>query len=85
MRRYEICFTREAAKDVRKLTPRLRRKLREILLETIAVEPLSGKRLVGDLTGFYSFRLSYRDRIVYSIDDKARIVIVHRARTHHGD
>jgi len=82
---YEIRFTKEAEKDVKKLSPGLRRKLREILLETVAVDPWSGKPLVGDLKGFYSIRLTYRDRIVYSIDEKARIVFVHRARTHYGD
>ena len=85
MTSYEIRFTKEAAKDIKKLTPRLRRKLRDILVETVAVEPRSGRRLVGDLQGFYALRLSYKDRIVYSIDEKVWTVFVHRARTHYGD
>lgn len=85
MKSYQVRFTKEAAKDVKKLTPRLRRKLRDILRETVAVEPQSGRRLVGDLQGFYAVRLTYRDRIVYSIDEKTRTVFVHRARTHYGD
>ena len=56
-----------------------------VLLETVAVIPYSGKPLVGDLEGFYSVRLSYKDRIVYSVDENARIVFVHRAKTHYGD
>jgi mRNA interferase RelE/StbE len=82
---YGIRFTREAAKDVRRLPPRLQQKLREILLHDIAVEPFAGKKLVGDLQGFYSVRLTYKDRIVYSIDQPTRTVFVHRARTHYGD
>jgi len=82
---YEVRFTKEAAKDVRKLPPPLRKKLREILVSSVATEPRSGKKLVGDLAGFYSMRLSYRDRIVYSIDEKRRTVFVHRARTHYGE
>ena len=85
MKRYRICFTKEAAKDVKRLTPRLKKKLKTILLETVAVEPKSGKRLVGDLKGFYSHRLSLKDRIVYSIDDKTRTVFIHRTRTHYGE
>ncbi len=85
MRPYEVRFTKEAAKDVRKLPPPLRKKLREILVSSVAAEPRSGKKLVGDLEGFYSMRLSYRDRIVYSIDEKRRTVFVHRARTHYGE
>lgn len=85
MKPYAIRFTKEAAKDIRKLPPRLRKKLREILLADIAVDPFSGKRLVGDLQGFYSVRLTYKDRIVYSIDEDRRTVFVHRARTHYGE
>ncbi len=85
MKPYAIRFTNEAAKDIKKLPPRLRRKLREILLADIAVDPFSGKRLVGDLQGFYSVRLTYKDRIVYSIDEDSGTVFVHRARTHYGE
>jgi mRNA interferase RelE/StbE len=83
--RYEIRLTKEAAKDVDRLTPRMRKKLREILVNRVAVAPLSAKKLVGELQGFYSVRLSYKDRIVYSIDEEQHTVIVHRARTHYGD
>ena len=84
MKRYEIRFTIEAVKDVKQLTPRLRKKLREILLEDIALDPYAGKKLIGDLDGFYSVRLTHKDRIVYSIDEEQRSVFVHSARTHDG-
>lgn len=82
---YEIRFTREAQKDFEKLIPKLRERLREILLNTISKTPYVGKRLVGDLDGLFSFRLTYKDRIVYTIEEKVRRVIVHRARTHYGE
>lgn len=85
MSSYEIRFTREAQKDFEKLTPKLRERLREILVNTISVNPFAGKRLVRDLEGLYSFRLTYKDRIVYMIDEDARLVIIHRARTHYGE
>ncbi len=85
MARYEIRFTKEAAKDVKKLTPSLKTKLKNLLLHEIAVDPYCGKKLIGDLQGFFSFRLSYKDRIVYTIDEKHRIIFIHRARTHYGD
>lgn len=84
MKPYAIRFTREAAKDVKRLTPRLRQKLREILLADLATAPYSGKRLIGDLDGFFSVRLSHKDRVVYSVDEKTRTIFVHRARTHYG-
>lgn len=80
-----IRFTRQASKDVKKLTPKLRGKLKEILRNRIAVDPYSGKALSGDLKGYYSVRLSYKDRIVYSIRDDELLVLVIRARTHYGE
>lgn len=85
MKSYTIRFTREAAKDVDKLTPKLKDKLRDILVNVVAVEPYAGKRLVGDLSGFYSLRLTYQDRIVYTVDERTRKIMIHRARTHYGE
>ena len=85
MKRYEIRFTKEAVKDIKKLTPRETSKLKDILLNHIALNPLAGKRLVGNLKGFFSLRLSYKDRIVYSIDEKHHVIYVHRTRTHYGE
>jgi len=72
-------------KDLKKLSPRLRNKLREILENRVAEEPYTGKKLAGDLQGFHSVQLTYQDRIVYSVDEDSKIVYVHRARTHYGD
>ena len=82
---YEIRFTREATKDFHQLTPKLQLKLREILVQSIARDPFCGKRLVGDLAGFFSFRLTYRDRIVYSIDPTSKTIFIHRTKTYYGD
>ena len=81
---YTIRLTKEAAKDIAMLPPRLKDKVRIILLQQVAPDPRCGKRLVGDLSGFFSIRLSYKDRLVYSIDDEIKTVFVHRARTHYG-
>lgn len=82
---YAIRFTREAVKDVTKLPPRMKDKLKVILQQQVAPNPHCGKRLVGDLAGFLSLRISYKDRLVYSIDEDSRTVFIHRARTHYGD
>ena len=82
---YEVRFTRRAEKDVKKLTPELRRMLYEILTEVIARDPFQGKKLVGDLAGSYSYRLTYKDRIVYSIDAKNLVIYIERAATHCGE
>ncbi len=82
---YTIRFSNQAKKDVEKLSPQLKKKLQTILLEVIADNPFEGKKLIGDLTGSYSYRISYKDRIVYSIDEGKKIVYIERAQTHYGD
>ena len=82
---YEIRITRRAEKDIKKLGPPLKDKLYDILTEVIAKNPFEGKKLMGDLEGSYSYRLTYQDRIVYSIDTKRKIIFIERARTHYGE
>ncbi len=84
MKVYEIRFTKEALKDVKKLTPRLKAKLKDILENQVSQEPHSGKKLVGQLKDFYSIRLTFQDRIVYSIDEENQMVYIHRTKTHYG-
>lgn len=83
--RWEIRFTKQAKNDVKHLSPKLKAKLRDILIEVIARNPYEGKKLFGDLAGSYSYRLTYKDRVVYSLDEERRIVYVERARTHYGE
>jgi len=68
--KYEPFFIKEALKDVKKSDPKLKEKLKEIIVNRVANDPTSGKKLVGDLTGFFSVRLSYKDRIICSVNEK---------------
>lgn len=85
MKAYKILFTKEATKDVQKLTPKLQTKLRNILVNVLTENPHLGKSLTGDLKGNYSYRLTLKDRIVYSIDESTKAVYVKRARSHYGE
>ncbi len=82
---FEVRVTRRAGKDIKKLPPKIKAKLHDILVEVIARDPYQGKKLIGDLEGSYSYRLTYQDRIVYSIDERRKIVYLQRARTHYGN
>ena len=82
---YHIRFTKLAQKDIKKLSPKLKAKLQDILRNRLAVNPFSAKVLIGDLEGYYSVRLSYKDRIVYSIHEAELVVVVVRAKTHYGE
>jgi mRNA interferase RelE/StbE len=81
---YEVRITKQALKDINALTPKLRKKLKSILLEVLSVTPYEGKKLIGELAGNYSLRLTLHDRIVYGIDEERKLVYVKRARTHYG-
>lgn len=85
MAKYSVLLTHQALRDLEKQSPKLREKFIRIVQEVLEHQPHLGKRLVGDLQGSYSLRLSYHDRIVYSIDQPRRIVYVERAKTHYGD
>ncbi|XHX77636.1 MAG: type II toxin-antitoxin system RelE/ParE family toxin [Stenomitos frigidus ULC029] len=82
---YEVRFTKEAKKDVAKLPPKLKQKLKTLIQESLSISPYAGKKLVGDLAGFYSVRLSYQDRIIYTINDEQNLIYIHRAKTHYGE
>ena len=84
-RTYTIKLTKQASKDIQKLTPKLQSKLKDILRNKIAVTPEAGKPLTGQLKGYYSVRLNIQDRIVYRVENEGGVVIVVRAKTHHGE
>jgi mRNA interferase RelE/StbE len=79
---FEVRITKQALKDIDTLPPKLKKKLKSILLEVLSVTPYEGKKLVGELVGNYSLRLTLHDRIVYSIEEDKKIVYVKHARTH---
>ncbi|MCF6254068.1 MAG: type II toxin-antitoxin system mRNA interferase toxin, RelE/StbE family [Thiomicrorhabdus sp.] len=82
---HQIEFTKQAKKDIVKLSPKLKSKLKDIIRHKIAPHPESGKPLTGQLTGYYSVRLSFQDRIVYRIENDFCIVVIIRAKTHYGE
>ena len=82
---YKVLFSKQAQKDIQKLPPKLKEKAKQIIQNKISINPYCGKGLVGNLKGYYSMRLSYSDRIVYSIDDVQIVVYILRAKTHYGN
>ncbi|MCK4870575.1 MAG: type II toxin-antitoxin system RelE/ParE family toxin [Gammaproteobacteria bacterium] len=82
---YKIHFTKEAVKDFKKLSPKIKAKLKTILSNTLMTSPYSGKKLLGDLEGLFSLRLTFQDRIVYSIDENNKAIYIHRTKTHYGE
>ncbi len=82
---FDIKITKQALKDIKTLSPKLKNKLKNILVEVLSKDPYSGKKLLGKLSGNYSYRLSVKDRMVYSINEGDQIVFIKRARTHYSE
>ncbi len=80
---YRVLLSRRAKRDVESLPPKLKKKAGDILRSVVAVQPRRGKKLVGDLDGYWSLRLTLKDRIVYRVDEARRTVIVLRVRSHY--
>ena len=87
MKRWRVVFTRQAQRDARKLARSGLREKAQLLLGLIAEDPLRSpppfEKLVGDLSGAYSRRISIQHRLVYQVLDDARIVKVLRMWTHY--
>jgi len=56
-----------------------------ILVQVFAVNPSAGQAHAGDLKGFFSYRLTLRDRVVYTVSESEQTIYIHRVRTHDGE
>jgi Txe/YoeB family toxin of toxin-antitoxin system len=84
---WELVYTRQAQKDAEKLTAAGLKPKAQALLAILAENPYQTpppfEKLVGDLSGAYSRRISIQHRLVYQVLDDARIVKVLRMWTHY--
>lgn len=82
---YTVFFTRRAQKDKTLLKgAKLEEKakaLLDILTENPYQDPPPFERLVGDLTGLCSRRINLQHRLVYSVHEKEKEVIVYSMGT----
>ena len=75
---YELRITPEGLRHLNRLPAKIRDAALAALHGPIRADPHRlGKALVGELAGLFSARRGDY-RIIYSIDDTAKIVIVHR-------
>ena len=77
---YRVEITPEALRHLNRLPTKVRTAVIEAIFGTIAENPhRAGKALRGELEGLYSARRG-DFRIVYEIDEPARVVLIHRAQ-----
>ena len=84
---WSLVYTRQAQKDAEKLAAAGLKPKAEALLAILAENPYQTpptfEKLVGDLSGAYSRRISLQHRLVYQVLDDAGVVKVLRMWTHY--
>ncbi|GAA4338485.1 hypothetical protein GCM10023165_17190 [Variovorax defluvii] len=83
--KWELAYSKQAVKDAKKVKAAgLKAKVEDLLaiLEKAPFQnPPSFEKLVGDLAGAYSRRISIHNRLVYEVFSKERVVRILRMWT----
>jgi toxin YoeB len=84
---WRLVFTKQAQKDAKKLSAAGLRAKAEGLLDILEKNPFQNpppfEKLVGDLSGAYSRRISIQHRLVYQVLKDIKTVKVIRLWTHY--
>ena len=84
---WTVVFTKQAQKDAKKLAAAGLREKAEQLIAVLRQNPYQNpppyEKLLGDLLGFYSWRINLQHRLIYSVNDAEHIVKVVRMWTHY--
>jgi Txe/YoeB family toxin of toxin-antitoxin system len=84
---WRIVYTKQARKDAKKIGEAGLKPKAERLLEILSKNPFQTpppfERLVGDLSGAYSRRITIQHRLVYQVLEGIRTVKVIRMWTHY--
>ncbi len=86
---YRLVYTKQAVKDARKLKNTALASTAKKLLAILETDPFRSpprfEKLIGDLEGAYSRRISLQHRLVYQVLEKEHIVKVLRLWTHYDE
>jgi Txe/YoeB family toxin of toxin-antitoxin system len=87
MVKWRIVYTRQAQRDAKKIAAAGLRQKTEKLLEILSENPFqtppSFEKLIGDLSGAYSRRITIQHRLVYQVLQEIKTVKVIRMWTHY--
>ncbi|TAK70907.1 MAG: Txe/YoeB family addiction module toxin [Betaproteobacteria bacterium] len=85
--KWAVVFAKHAVKDAKKLAAAGLKDKAQALIKVLANGPFQNpppfEKLVGDLEGAYSRRISIQHRLVYEVFEKERTVRVLRMWTHY--
>jgi len=84
---WRLAYTKHAVQDAKKLAKSNLKSKAETLLDLLREDPFqsppSYEKLVGDLAGAYSRRISIQHRLVYQVLEEERVVKVLRMWAHY--
>lgn len=84
---YRVVFSKQAGKDREKVKRAGLEKRVRALLELISEDPYRMpppyEKLVGELRGFYSRRINVQHRLVYTVREEEKTVVIARMWTHY--
>jgi toxin YoeB len=87
MVKWRIVYTRQAQKDAKKIAAAGLRQSAEKLLGILSENPFQTpppfEKLIGDLSGTYSRRITIQHRLVYQVLQEIRTVKIIRMWTHY--
>ena len=85
--KWQLVFTRQAQRDAKKLAAAGLRPKAEELLDILKENPFQNpppyEKLVGDLAGAYSRRITVQHRLVYQVLEQDHVVKVIRMWIHY--
>ena len=84
---WTLVFTKQAQKDAKKLADAGLKNKTQVLLDVLKQNPFQNpppyEKLVGDLSGAYSRRITIQHRLVYQAIEGDRLVKIIRMWTHY--
>jgi mRNA interferase RelE/StbE len=72
---YKLVIDDKVTKDLKKIDKSWQRKILDVIKTKLIEDPYHGKKLVGDLSPYYRYRVGDY-RIIYEIIDEEVVVIV---------
>lgn len=84
---WEIVYTKQAQKDAKRISESGLKEKTKTLLEILSHDPFQNpppyEKLIGDLAGAYSRRITIQHRLVYEVFQEEKTVRVLRMWTHY--
>ena len=76
---YRDRYHPKVKKDLKKIDPQIRAKIKKEIMPALLSNPKAGHKLVGDLSGLLAYRFNVANqayRIAYTVDETEMIVYI---------